>query len=76
MSQPTKRQRLLSARKNQHTVMLRWWGEAIALTESDRNLRLRLKRWERTHLDGHSIGTSDWPGWQDTIVGPYPQFDR
>ena len=30
-----------------------------------------LHRWEKEHLDGHSVATSDWPGWEK-YVGKAP----
>lgn len=30
-----------------------------------------LHRWEQKHLDGHSVATSDWPGWE-RYVGKAP----
>ena len=34
--------------------------------------RAELEAWERDNLDGHSVGSSDWPGWRRVIarVGP------
>jgi hypothetical protein len=37
----------------------------------DEKEREELHRWERKHLDGHSLATSDWPGWEK-YVGKAP----
>lgn len=29
-----------------------------------------LEKWERENLDGHSIATSDWPGWAKYLPPP------
>ncbi len=32
-----------------------------------------LHAWEQTHLDGHRVGTADWPGWRKyKYLGPPP----
>lgn len=33
--------------------------------------RVALHQWEADNLDGHSVGTSDWPGWVQ-YIGPPP----
>src|SRR5258708_12862192 len=30
----------------------------------------KLHEWEARNLDGHSVGTSDWPGWKNYIGSP------
>ena len=30
-----------------------------------------LQEWEQANLDGHSVATSDWPGWVK-YIGPPP----
>lgn len=34
-----------------------------------------LTDWESVNLDGHSISTADWPGW-DMIIGKKPKSFR
>jgi hypothetical protein len=34
-----------------------------------------LEDWEVKNIDGHSIGTSDWPGWEQ-IIGKKPKEFR
>lgn len=45
--------------------MLLWYGEMYrigqGMSEEDKS---NLSAWERDNLDGHSVGTSDWPGWK------------
>lgn len=43
-------------------------GVYAAMPERERR---RLHEWERTHLDGRTVGTSDWPGWE-RYIGLYP----
>lgn len=39
-----------------------WYVEtAKAMTPQD---RAELEAWEKAHINGHSVGTSDWPGWR------------
>ena len=49
--------------------IIRWYGKMAAtyetMSEADRQ---ELREWERTHLDGRYVGTSDWPGW-DRLIG-------
>lgn len=42
-----------------------------AYEDMDEEEREELHRWEREHLDGHSVATSDWPGWEK-YVGKAP----
>ncbi len=42
-------------------------GVSKAMTEEE---RAELLEWERSHLDGHSVGTHDWPGWRKYIGAP------
>lgn len=35
-----------------------------------------LEAWERENLDGHSVGTSDWPGWEQIIGRPPKKFRK
>lgn len=30
--------------------------------------RMALAEWEAEHLDGHSVGTTDWPGWAAVVA--------
>ena len=52
--------------------MIRWYGKMVAayetMSEADRQ---ELHEWERTHLDGRYVGTSDWPGWE-RLIGKQP----
>ena len=32
--------------------------------------RAELEAWERLHLDGATVSTSDWPGWERRIGKP------
>jgi hypothetical protein len=45
-----------------------------ALSAMSSNERKQLERWEKENLDGHSIATSDWPGWEKHI-GLRPTFE-
>ncbi len=42
-------------------------GVAKAMPESERR---ELEEWERANLNGCTIGTSDWPGWEKYIGKP------
>jgi hypothetical protein len=46
-------------------------GAFSAMPEAERT---ELDKWEKENLDGHSIGTSDWPGWKK-YIGPKPTFE-
>jgi len=46
-------------------------GASSAMSEVE---LAELKAWERENLDGHSVGTSDWPGWEK-YIGPKPVFE-
>lgn len=52
--------------------MIRWYGRMVAayetMSEADKQ---ELHEWERTHLDGRYVGTSDWPGWE-RLIGRRP----
>jgi hypothetical protein len=54
----------MSEAKERSEEMIRWYGRMAAafetMSEADKQ---ELHEWERTHLDGRYIGTSDWPGW-------------
>jgi hypothetical protein len=67
-----RRQRQRERRKYQE-AHLQWIEDMVALIESDPELLARLDEWERVHIDGSTTGTSDWPGWADTPVGPCPR---
>lgn len=47
-------------------------GAYSAMSEQE---RAALAEWEEQNLDDHSIGTSDWPGWQK-YIGPKPEFEK
>jgi hypothetical protein len=34
-----------------------------------------LEKWEVENIDGHTIGTADWPGWEQ-IIGKKPKEFR
>lgn len=57
------------------TEVLMWYammlGAAKAMPEAARK---ELEEWERLHLDGTYVGTSDWPGWEE-LIGPRPRSD-
>lgn len=40
-----------------------------AMTPKQRDV---LRDWEKANLDGHSVGTMDWPGWEP-LIGPRPR---
>jgi ribosomal protein L40E len=42
-------------------------GVYAAMSEDEREA---LHEWERLNIDGHSVGTSDWPGWVKYIGEP------
>jgi hypothetical protein len=42
------------------------------MTEEQREA---LEDWEVKNIDGHTIGTSDWPGWEP-IIGKKPKEFR
>lgn len=46
-------------------------GALSAMPEAERE---ELDKWEKDNLDGHSVGTSDWPGWEK-YIGARPTFD-
>ena len=39
-------------------------GAAAAMPEHEKR---ELEEWEKTHLDGSTVGTDDWPGWEKYI---------
>ena len=45
-----------------------------ALSAMSAGERAELDAWEKENLDGYSIGTSDWPGWEE-YIGPRPLFE-
>lgn len=53
------------------------WHTAMhdAYETMDEQQRDALHSWEIAHIDGHSVGTSDWPGWRDLIGSP-PWYAR
>lgn len=65
--------RLSKAR--QREILLRWYAGSVALTMHDDKLRAELEAWERENLGlPFNLGTSDWPGWAQTAIGPKPHF--
>lgn len=62
------KEKLLS-RKQQR---IRDWMEQmvdVALTLSEKD-RAELEAWELLNIDGHTVGTSDWPGWLRYLPPP------
>jgi hypothetical protein len=47
------------------------WFEKMATYPLTAEQRADLKRWEAEHLDGRTVGTSDWPGW-GPLIGNLP----
>lgn len=58
----------LAARRAYHERYSEWMnmmvGAGNAMPESEKQALLD---WEQANLDGHSVGTSDWPGWEKYI---------
>jgi hypothetical protein len=54
-----------------YAYMYAMMGVLSAMSETERS---ELEKWEKENLDGHSIGTSDWPGWEK-YIGPKPRFE-
>ncbi len=51
---------------------IEWYRKLVhayehVLTEEEKDA---LHEWERQHLDGTTVGTSDWPGWKKHIGLP------
>jgi len=61
------------SRKAEPADVQTWFEKMLAtyraLSEEERQA---LEEWERTHLDGRSAGTSDWPGWEK-YIGKRPE---
>ena len=47
-----------------------WMGKMAEYPLTSKQ-RANLENWERAHLDGHSVATSDWPEWQK-LIGKRP----
>ena len=45
--------------------MVRRMAEAYKSLPEEK--KKELDEWERANLDGHMMGTSDWPGWEELI---------
>jgi hypothetical protein len=45
-------------------------GAYAALPEAKKK---EVHEWDRTHVDGHSVATSDWPGWAK-YIGKMPKY--
>lgn len=55
----------MSERSDFRHALLAWWDDAIAAGRALPPDELAaLQQWEKENLDGHSIGTDDWPGWR------------
>ncbi len=51
--------------------LLEWYGKMVNTAETmPEHERQELKAWERANLDGRTVGTSDWPGWEKYIGKP------
>jgi hypothetical protein len=65
MSEATKK---VSETRANREALLEWYGKMVeahkALPEEKRQ---ELDEWERTNLNGQTVGTSDWPGWEELI---------
>lgn len=61
-------------RARYHSDILTYFARlTFAFSLLDDAGRAELEAWERTHLRGHGIGTSDWPGWQERFrLDPAP----
>ena len=46
-----------------------------ALSAMSSDQRAELEAWEKENLDGHSISTNDWPGWEK-YIGPKLVFEK
>jgi hypothetical protein len=50
---------------------LEWYGAMYGAYQAmPKKEKMDLSEWEREHLDGSTIGTSDWPGWEKYIGRP------
>lgn len=59
-------------RKAEREALIKWWNRMQEAWETmSPEQRAELQTWEDQNLDGHSIGTSDWPGWEP-LIGPKP----
>lgn len=51
--------------------LLEWYGKMVNTAKTmPEHERQELKEWERANLDGRTVGTSDWPGWEKYIGKP------
>jgi hypothetical protein len=54
--------------KARQEELLAWYDKMMeahaAMPEEEKQT---LGEWERTHLDGATVATSDWPGWEKYI---------
>jgi len=62
----------MTKKNSQYRKEFESWYERLIETYSNmtQEERLALEEWERENLDGHSVGTSDWPGWEKYIGVP------
>jgi hypothetical protein len=58
-------------RRRRQRQLFAWYEASVRLAEKDPLVRTELEEWEAEHLDGYSVGTSDWPGWAQ-LIGPRP----
>jgi hypothetical protein len=65
MSEATKQVSEIRANRE---ALLEWYGK---MAEAHKTLpdekKQELDEWERANLNGQTIGTSDWPGWEELI---------
>jgi hypothetical protein len=56
-------------------VWLTWYGRIVETHETmPEEEKQALVEWERMHLDGATVATSDWPGWEKSMgKRPRPQ---
>jgi len=55
--------------------LMNWYAAMVGAGNAmPKEKQEELKMWEAENLDGFSIGTSDWPGWDDYILRRKPVF--
>lgn len=60
--------------KREYQKACRSWFQRMATLQLSPQQRQNLEAWERANLDGHSVATSDWPGWIALIGRPPWKF--
>jgi hypothetical protein len=61
--------------ENDESMLRHYALIGLAMKFMTEDQKRELEAWEKEHLDGQGVGTSDWPGWEP-IIGKKPKEFR